>query len=95
MGLAKLVETTAGTVKTDAQKEKLLNMAGDVSKISARFLSQAQFIVAPSVPERQEQPRPKVLAAALGLLGFLLSCLWVFRDYIMNLLKEESTPENA
>jgi hypothetical protein len=73
--------------KNDAEKEKLLNYAADLSKISARFLSQAQFVVAPSIAEYSEQPRPLLLAMLFGLLGLLGSAAVMFRQPLLALLK--------
>jgi dsDNA-binding SOS-regulon protein len=75
-----------GQAQSDAEKEKLLSYAADLSKISARFLSQAQFVVAPSIPEQSEQPRPAILAALFGFLGLLASVAVVFRQQLLSLL---------
>ncbi len=84
-----LIASEQPSLKTEAEKEKLLSMAADVSRISARFISQAQFIVAPSVPERPEQPRPLMLTVVFGFLGALAAVLWIFKDLIAQLFKQE------
>lgn len=83
-----LITATELTVKNNAEKEKILGYAGDISKISARFLSEAQFVVPPAAAERPEQPRPKLLALLFGMLGLLGALLWVFKDVILQIFRE-------
>ena len=67
-------------VKTDAQREKLASLAADTSKISARFLSQAQFVAKPSVPAQPGRPRPLIVMALVGLLSALLAAAVAWRE---------------
>lgn len=75
--------------KTDAEREKLLSLAADVSQITARFLSQAQFIAPPSVPSRSERPSPFMYMGLLGLLFALLAAAYCWLDVIVKLLKQD------
>jgi hypothetical protein len=87
--LRDLITATELTVKNNAEKEKILGFAGDISKISARFLSQAQFVVPPAAPERPEQPRPLVLTVIFAFLSGLMALLWIYKDLILAAFKEE------
>jgi hydroxyethylthiazole kinase-like sugar kinase family protein len=86
----RLIQTQLSTVNSDAEKERLLNYAADVSNISARFLSEAQFVVAPSIAEQAEQPRPMLLAAMLGMLSLCAALAYIFRHSLLNLLREDT-----
>lgn len=74
--------------KTEAQREKLSSLAADVSSISARFLSQAQFIAQPSVPSRPERPRPLMVIALAAVLAGALAAAFLWRDALVRMLRE-------
>ena len=77
-------------VKTDAEHEKLLNITADVSQITDRFISQAQFIAQPSVANRPEKPTPLMYMALLGLIFAVLGAIYSWRKELINLLRDES-----
>lgn len=83
---SELTKKYSARVQNEAEKEKLLSIAAKVSEISARFLSQAQFVLPPSIPNRAEAPRPLMISGILGILGFLLSLAWSFRIWIVEQL---------
>ena len=87
--LAAVMAEFSKKVKTDAEREKLLSLAADVSQITARFLSQAQFIAPPSVPTRSERPSPFMYMGLVGLLFALLAAAYCWRDVIVKLLKQD------
>lgn len=76
-------------IKTEAEREKLSSMAADVSQTSARFLSQAQFIAQPSVPDRPERPRPLMVMVLAGLLAGLLSAAFLWRAKLREMLFQD------
>jgi hypothetical protein len=86
-----LTKKYSAKVQNEAEKEKLLSIAATVSEISARFLSQAQFVLPPTVPSRAETPRPLMVASIFGALGFLLSLGWFFRQWIWRKVTEPET----
>lgn len=87
--LSAVITESAKRVKTEAEREKLLSLAADVSQITARFLSQAQFVAKPSVPANPERPTPRVVMALGGLLSALLAAVFVGRKLIMKLLWQD------
>jgi hypothetical protein len=87
--LTVMLEEYGKKVKTDAEREKLLTIAADLSQITARFLSQAQFIAPPSVPSRSERPSPLMYMGLAGLLFALLAAAYCWRDVIVKLLKQD------
>ena len=87
--LSSVVTDFSKKIKTEAEREKLLSIAADLSQISARFLSQAQFVANPSVPSRPERPTPYTVMAICGLLFTLLGGLYIWRKLIINLLRQE------
>lgn len=89
--LATVIADFSKKVKTDAEREKLLSLAADLSQITARFLSQAQFIAQPSVPSRPERPSPLMLIVLVGFLFALLAAAFSWRDAIFKLLKQEDS----
>ena len=96
--VSKLAAVIAGyskKVKTDAEREKLLSFAADLSQISARFLSQAQFIAQPSVPSRPERPTPLMYVVLMGMLFTLLAAIYVWRDVIVNFIKQNAETAQA
>lgn len=76
-------------VKTEAEREKLSSLAADVSQISARFLSQAQFVAQPSVPARPERPGPRLVMVLAGLLAGLLSAVFLWREKLLEMLRAD------
>ena len=79
----------AKKVKSEAELEKLLSMAADLSQISGRFLSQAQFISQPSVPAYPERPGPLLVITLGALLAALLAAAFAWRDGIVNALRQD------
>lgn len=90
LSFSELTKKYSGKVQNEAEKEKLLSIAAEVSEISARFLSQAQFVLPPNVPSRAEVPRPLMFAGMFGLLGLLLSMTWMFRQWIASQLSSSN-----
>ncbi len=81
--------------QTDAEREKLLNFSSDLSTITARFLSQAQFIALPSAPIKPERPTPIMYTALIGILFGLFSMLYCWRKELLNLLREVNGSINS
>lgn len=79
----------AGMAKTDAEKEMLASMAADVSQISGRFLSQAQFIAVPAVPSLPERPSPRMVIVLSAVLAALLAAAIAWRGFLIKLLWED------
>ncbi|MEY4537828.1 MAG: hypothetical protein RL171_1979 [Pseudomonadota bacterium] len=92
--LAAVIADYSKKVKTDAEREKLLSLAADLSQISARFMSQAQFIAQPSVPSRPERPTPLMYMVLMGGLFGALAALYIWRTAIINLLKQDTQDSN-
>lgn len=88
--LAAVIADYSKKVKTDAEQEKLLSLAADLSQISARFLSQAQFIAQPYVPSRPERPTPLMYIVLLGGLSAALAALYIWRKELIKLLKQDT-----
>lgn len=86
INLSSMILRFSKLVKTEAEREKLSSMAADVSQISARFLSQAEFIAKPSVPTRSESPRPLMIMILLGLLTGFLSAVFLWRDTLKKMI---------
>lgn len=91
--LANVLANSSKTISTDAEREKLLSFTADLSQISARFLTQAQFIAQPPVPTRPERPTPLMLTVLLGLLFLLFAIAYVWRDTIIGYLKQNTDIE--
>jgi hypothetical protein len=86
--LAAVIAEYSKKVKTDAEREKLLSLTADLSQISARFLSQAQFIAQPYVPSRADRPTPLMYTVLIGLLFLLFAAAYVWRDVIIGYFKQ-------
>ena len=84
--LSGVITETSKKVKTEAEQEKLLSLAADLSQISARFLTQAQFVAKPSVPALPERPTPLMVSLLSGLLAAFLVALFLWRRLIIDLL---------
>ncbi len=84
--LSGVITEASKKVKTEAEREKLLSLAADLSQISARFLSQAQFVARPSVPSVPERPTPLMVSLLAGLLAAFLTALFLWRRFIIDLL---------
>ena len=76
--------------KTQAERESLLSLAADLSQISGRFLSQAQFIAKPSVPHYPERPSPLFVIAIGALLSALFATAYIWRSPIIKILRQEN-----
>jgi hypothetical protein len=84
--LSAVITETSKKVKTEAEREKLLSLAADLSQISARFLSQAQFVAKPSVPSQAERPTPRMAIVFGGLLAGFLAGVFLWRQLLIRLL---------
>ena len=89
--LSEVILRFSKLVKTEAEREKLSSFAADVSQISARFLTQAQFVAQPSVPSRPERPGPLMVMALAGLLAGLLSGVFLWRRTLIKMLLQDSS----
>ena len=89
--LNELTKSYMQKVQTEAQREVLLSKAAKIAEISARFFSRTQFISPPSVPDRPEAPRPKMLAVLGGLLLGLFTLLWLLRHWIIASFRDDNT----
>jgi hypothetical protein len=92
--LAAVIGEFGKKVKTNAEREKLLSLAADLSQISARFMSQAQFIAQPSVPTRPERPTPLMYMVLMGAFFAVSVALYIWRKVIINLLKQDTQDTN-
>ena len=88
--LAVIIAEYSKKVKTDAEREKLLSLAADMSQISARFMSQAQFIAQPSVPSRPERPTPLMYMVLIGGLFASIAAIYGWREELLSLLHDSS-----
>ncbi len=89
LGLSAVLSQYGSKVKSDAEREKLLSLTADLSQISSRFLSQAQFITPPSIPVQPERPGPLLVIALGALLSALLAAAFVWRKSIVKLLTQD------
>ena len=90
-GLSTVLTQYGSKVKSDAEREKLLSLSADLSQISSRFLSQAQFISPPSVPGYPERPGPLLVIVLGALLSVLFVGVFVWRKLIVRLLSQDDT----
>jgi hypothetical protein len=88
--LAAVIADYGKKVKTDAEREKLLSLAADLSQISARFISQAQFIAQPSVPSRPERPTPLMYMVLMGGFFAVLAALYVWREKLIRFIRQNA-----
>ncbi len=89
--LSSVITETSKKVKTEAEREKLLSLAADLSQISARFLTQAQFVAKPSVPALPERPTPLMVSLLSAVMAAFLVALFLWRRLIIDLLwRDES-----
>ena len=82
INLSALIVDATKKVKTDAEREKLLSLAADLSQITARFLTQVQFIAPPPVPSRPENLTPSIVVLLSGLLTMMATALFIWRTLI-------------
>lgn len=90
IGLSGVLTQYDKKVKSDAEREKLLSLAADLSQISGRFLTQAQFISQPSAPLHPERPGPLLVIVFGALLSALLAGVFIWRNSIAKLLAQDS-----
>lgn len=83
--LSLLLNERSNQTKTDAEQEKLESMKADLSQITARFLTQSQFISQPSAPTEPIRSPRQIMAISAVLFAFL-AALWAWRDALFKLL---------
>jgi hypothetical protein len=88
--LAAVIAEYSKKVKTDAEREKLLSLAADLSQISARFMSQAQFIAQPYVPSRPERPTPLMYMVLIAFLFVIFAAIYCWKNDILKLLRDNN-----
>lgn len=86
--VSEVVARFGKTANTDAEREIVASMTGDVSQISARFLSQARFIAMPAVPGVPQRPSPRTVIVLGALLAALLAAAFVWRALLIRALWE-------
>jgi hypothetical protein len=84
--LAGILAEYSKKIKTDAEREKLLSFTADLSQISARFLSQAQFIAQPPVPTRTERPTPLMYVILFAFLFAIFTAIYCWNERIFKLI---------
>lgn len=87
--LSALISSFEKKVKSPAEREGLLSLMTDLSDISGRFLSQAQFISQPPIPTQPERPAPLLVIVIAALISALLAAAFVWRKLIFNMLKQD------
>jgi hypothetical protein len=91
MGKLNAIVTEQGkTAKSDAEREKLLSLTADLSQITARFISQAEFIAQPSVPSHAERPTPAMYMALFGVLFAVFAMVYCWRVELLRLIREKN-----
>jgi hypothetical protein len=95
--LSVVINEASKRIKTEAEREKLSSLAADLSQITARFLSQAQFVAKPSVPSLPERPTPLMATVIGALLAAFLAALFMWRRVIIDLLwrDEDEKPKQG
>ena len=88
--LSAVITEFGKSAKTQAERESLLSLAADLSQISGRFLSQAQFIAKPSVPHYPERPSPLFVIALGALLSALFATAYIWRNPVIKMLQQEN-----
>jgi hypothetical protein len=94
-GLKLILDEFAKTAKSDAEREKVLTLAADLSQITARFLSQAQFIAEPYLPSRAERLTPIMWIVLIGLLFSLFSSAYIWRNALQDILRRIAAANNS
>jgi hypothetical protein len=84
------IATYTKKAQTDAEREKVLNFSADLSRITSRFLSQAQFIAMPSVPMRPERPTPLMYTAFVSFIFTLIAIFYCWHKELFKLLRSET-----
>ena len=82
INLSALIVDATKKVKTDAEREKLLSLAADLSQITARFLTQVQFIAPPPIPVRPQTPTPLIVVILFSFLTVIVTALFIWRTLI-------------
>jgi len=91
LAVSKMIVEFSRKAKSDAEKEKLLSLAAEVSQIGARFLARAQFVAEPAVPTRPERPRPLMVVLVFAFLSAVAGVAYAWRDL---LLKKPLSPQS-
>ena len=82
INLSALIVDATKKVKTDAEREKLLSLAADLSQITARFLTQVQFIAPPPIPVRPQTPTLLIVVILFSFLTVIVTALFIWRTLI-------------
>jgi hypothetical protein len=85
-----IVTEQGKNVKNDAEREKLLSLTADLSQITARFISQAEFIAQPSIPSHAERPTPSMYMAILGFLFAVFAMIYCWRLDLLRFIREKN-----
>ena len=89
INLSGVIADSGRKVKSEAERESLLSLAADLSQISGRFLTQAQFIAKPSVPDYPERPSPMFVIILGAMLATLFAVVFVWRRLIIKTLLQD------
>ena len=62
-------------------------MARDISQISERFLTQAEFVAPPSIPTQPERPTPLMYIATFAILFALIAVVYQWQTLARKLMR--------
>ncbi len=83
------VKSKLATLTDERERLAALDLLNGFYELRKKYMDGVTFILEPRAALRPEQPRPLMLTAIFGLLGFLAALAWVFKDLIAQLFKDD------
>jgi hypothetical protein len=83
------VKAKLNTLTDERERLAAIDVLNGFHGLRTRYVDNITYILEPRAAERPEQPRPIMLAALFAFLGGLGALLWVFKDLIAQLFKQD------
>jgi hypothetical protein len=83
------VKNKLATLTDERERIAGLDLLNGFYELRKKYVDGLTYILEPRAAERPEQPRPLLLAAILGFLGAFVALLWIFKDLIAQLFKQD------
>jgi hypothetical protein len=83
------VKTKLNTLTDERERLAAIDVLNGFYGLRTRYVDNITYILEPRAAERPEQPRPLMLAALFGFMGGLGALLWIFKDLIAQLFKQD------
>lgn len=83
-----LVKSKLDTLTDERERIAAIETLNSFYELKQQYIDGIIYFLEPRLADRAEQPRPLIITALFGFLALLGSVLWIFKDALIALLKD-------